>query len=94
MLLEAQIGLSLFRLGELSKYFFVGMDHAFSSTEFYDYSKLRLSYGIDSSYLSLKLNKAVRPFWTINKQKRKMAYSKDLVIILIIILSNKIKNVK
>ena len=40
------------------------------------------------------MNKIVRPFWTINKQKSKMAYSKDLVIILIIMLSNKLKNIR
>ena len=36
----------------------------------------------------------VTPFRTINKQKSKMSYSKDLVIILVIMLSNKLKNVK
>ena len=40
------------------------------------------------------MSKIVRPFWTINKLKNKMAYSKDLVIILIIMLSNKLKNIK
>ena len=40
------------------------------------------------------MNKILRPFWTINKQKSKMAYSKDLVIILIIMLSNKLKNIR
>ena len=34
--------------------------------------------------------KAVRPLWTINKRKSKMAYSKDLAIILVIILSNEL----
>ena len=40
------------------------------------------------------MSKIVRPVWTINKQESKMAYSKDLVIIFIIMLSNKLKNIK
>ena len=44
---------------------------------------LSVSYDYDSSQPSSKMNKIIRPFWTINKQKSKMAYSKDLLIILI-----------
>ena len=40
------------------------------------------------------MNKIVRPFLTINKQKNEMAYSKDLVIIRMIILSSRLKNIK
>ena len=40
------------------------------------------------------MSKIVRPFWTINKQKSKMAYSKDSAIMLVIMLSNKLKNIK